>query len=60
MTSTGEMKAKLEPKIGRNLAFGEENIEQGADTVHEQTGIGVQLKEQGHQDGSAKHGEQML
>ena len=40
--------------------IGEEDVEQGADSVHEKTGCRVDVKEKRNQDRCAKHREQVL
>ena len=47
-------------KVGGNPALGDEDVQQRAQTVHEQAGRGADLKQEGNQHGGAKHGEQML
>lgn len=51
---------KAGAQIGGDFAFSDEDVEQGAQAVHEQAGSRAYLEQKRNQHGGAEHGEQML
>ena len=51
---------KAGAQIGGNFALGNENVQQCAHAIHEKTGCGIYIEQEGNQHGGAKHGKQVL
>ena len=56
----GGQEGEAGAQIGRGLALGEEDEEQGAEAVHEEDDAGVDLEQDGDQHRRAEHGEDVL
>ena len=47
-------------QIGRGLALGKGDEQQGANAVHQQNDAGIDAEQDGHQNGRTEHGKDML
>ena len=56
----GGEKREARTEIGRNLPLAEDKVEQRADTIEQQYGRGVDVKEDRHEHRRAEHREEML